>query len=230
MYLPRTIALFGTSADPPTLGHRAILAYVSQHFDHVAVWASDNPFKTHGATLAQRQRMLALLLQDGSVQDGSVQGLSVQGLPVQGLPVQDLPLLRSKVRVYPSLSHRRTLHTVEQAQERWPGAQLTLVIGSDLVTQILQWYQAETLLSSVSLLVIQRPQAPLQGSALERLRQRTTVTLADFMGPPVSSTAYREQGLITALSPAVCDYIHSHQLYARVSPCQNPSLTSRPKP
>jgi nicotinate-nucleotide adenylyltransferase len=46
-----SIALFGTSADPPTAGHQAILVWLANHFDQVAVWASDNPFKSHQTLL-----------------------------------------------------------------------------------------------------------------------------------------------------------------------------------
>lgn len=45
------IALFGTSADPPTRGHGKILTWLAQHYDQVAVWAADNPFKQHQASL-----------------------------------------------------------------------------------------------------------------------------------------------------------------------------------
>ena len=48
------IALLGTSADPPTLGHQALLEGLLQHFGQVATWASDNPMKRHGAALDQR--------------------------------------------------------------------------------------------------------------------------------------------------------------------------------
>ena len=39
------IALFGTSADPPTAAHQTILQCLADHYDQVAVWASDNPLK-----------------------------------------------------------------------------------------------------------------------------------------------------------------------------------------
>jgi nicotinate-nucleotide adenylyltransferase len=58
------IALFGTSADPPTSAHQAILNWLSYHYDHVAVWASDNPFKTHQTPLEHRSTMLRLLIED----------------------------------------------------------------------------------------------------------------------------------------------------------------------
>ncbi len=57
------IALFGTSADPPTRGHQALLEGLLQHFPRVATWASDNPMKQHGAPLAQRAALLGALVQ-----------------------------------------------------------------------------------------------------------------------------------------------------------------------
>ena len=42
-----SIALFGTSADPPTLGHEALLSELTKIFPKVITWASDNPEKKH---------------------------------------------------------------------------------------------------------------------------------------------------------------------------------------
>ena len=56
------IALFGTSADPPTAAHQTILQWLSDHYDQVAVWASDNPFKENQTPLSHRMTMLALLI------------------------------------------------------------------------------------------------------------------------------------------------------------------------
>jgi len=196
-----SLALFGTSADPPTCGHGQVLTYLSQNFDQVALWASDNPFKSHGATLDQRQQMLRLLL-------------------------ADFGPMGHRVQVYPQLSHRRTLHTLEVARQRWPWADFTLVIGSDLVPQLPQWYQVQALLAQLKLLVITRPNAPLDPAAIALLQAQTPVTIAPFQGPPVSSSAVRERGDTTALSPSVHRYIQSHRLYPRVPPC--PTLPAVP--
>ncbi|MDE5114158.1 MAG: adenylyltransferase/cytidyltransferase family protein, partial [Trichodesmium sp. St15_bin1_1] len=53
------IALFGTSADPPTVGHKMIIEWLSQNFDKAVVWVSDNPFKYHETSLEQRAIMLS---------------------------------------------------------------------------------------------------------------------------------------------------------------------------
>lgn len=184
------IALFGTSADPPTAGHQAILEWLSYHFDQVAVWAADNPFKTHRTALQHREVMLRLLI------DGI-----------------DSP--RRNVALYPELSHSKTLTTVEQAQQRWSKGNLTLVIGSDLISKIFQWYRIDELLAQVYLLVIPRPGYPLAEPDLDQLKQRSKgVGIADLTGPAVSSTAYREQGNPEELPPPIATYIHQEGLYA----------------
>ncbi len=57
-----TLALFGTSADPPTRGHQALLEGLLQLYPTVATWASDNPLKQHGAPLEQRAALLGQLV------------------------------------------------------------------------------------------------------------------------------------------------------------------------
>jgi nicotinate-nucleotide adenylyltransferase len=182
-----TIALFGTSADPPTAGHQAILTGLAQQFDEVAVWASDNPFKSHQTPLEHRERMLQLL-------------------------IDELP--QRNVHLYEELSHPRALITVDRARMHWVNAELTLVVGADLVTQLPRWYQVEDLLHQVNLLVVPRPGYDLSETALLPLRQMgATVAIADLSAPAVSSTAYRECSDLEVVPPPVQAYIHQEQLY-----------------
>ena len=58
-----SIALLGTSADPPTLGHQALLEGLLGEFQRVVTWASDNPSKRHGAELKQRSDLLGCVVQ-----------------------------------------------------------------------------------------------------------------------------------------------------------------------
>jgi nicotinate-nucleotide adenylyltransferase len=183
------LALFGTSADPPTTGHLAVLRWLTQHFDHVAVWASDNPFKAHPAALAHRTAMLRLL-------------------------IAELQLSSDQIQVYPDLSYSRTLITIEQAQKRWLGAELTLVVGADLAGQLPRWFRAAELLQKVKLLVVPRPGYPVVPEDLDRLRHLgATVTIADLDPPAVSSTQYREQGRPDSITPVIQAYIDREQLY-----------------
>lgn len=199
------IALFGTSADPPTAGHQAILHWLSQHFDWVAVWAANNPFKSHQTPLEHRSRMLELL-------------------------IGEITPPQQNIQLYPELSSPRTLETVEKARAMWGLApEFTLVVGSDLVSRqangssqtqysglaIQSWYRVEDLLQRVQLLVVPRPGYPVEEIGLEQLRQLgATVTIADLSAPAVSSTAYREKGDTEALTTTVEEYIHREHLYA----------------
>jgi nicotinate-nucleotide adenylyltransferase len=201
------IALFGTSADPPTAGHRAILVWLSQHFDLVAVWASDNPFKSHASPLEHRTKMLGLL-------------------------IEEIAAPQHNISLYPELSHPRTLVTLERAKEIWADGDFTLAIGSDLVCgssgdnsgdtealdrkglAIMSWYRVEDLLRQVKLLVVPRPGYALSDKDLDDLRGLgTEVAIADFNAPAVSSTAYREKGDTTSLTPPIEAYIHQEHLY-----------------
>lgn len=185
-----SIALFGTSADPPTTAHQEILVWLSHHFDQVAVWASNNPFKSHQTSLLHRTTMLQLM-------------------------VNDINPVRHNIHVYPELSSPRALVTVKQARQRWQGATFTLVVGSDLVTQLPRWYRVESLLRQVKLLVVPRPGYCLNESDLEPLRQMgATVAIADLTGLPVSSTAFRDAGDTDILTPPIEAYIHQKCLYA----------------
>jgi nicotinate-nucleotide adenylyltransferase len=196
------IALFGTSADPPTLGHQVILAWLADHFDWVAVWAADNPFKGQQTPLHHRVRML-------------------------GLMIDNLDAPRQNLRLYSELGQPRTFHTLQIAKTYWRNARFTLVIGSDLMAQLPNWYRADDLLQDVDLLIVPRPGYSLSEAALEALRQRgVRVAIADLMGPATSSTAFREQGESTGLTPPIEDYIHREHLYA----CQEAPLKKQPIP
>ena len=59
-----SIALFGTSADPPTLGHQALLRELTKIFPKVITWASDNPDKSHQIPLIKRTQLLRILVKN----------------------------------------------------------------------------------------------------------------------------------------------------------------------
>ena len=194
----KRVALFGTSADPPTAGHQAILKWLSERYDWVAVWAADNPFKFHQTSLEHRGAMLQLL-------------------------IEDIDAARRNISFHPEFSSKRTLETVQKAKYWGADAIFMLVIGSDLVSQLPRWYQVEALLQQVQLLVVPRPGYAIEADSLERLRQLgAEVAIADFTGLDVSSTAYRQHGDTQALIPPIEAYIQQEHLYE----CQNAVKTS----
>jgi len=184
------IALFGTSADPPTAGHQQILRWLSERYDWVAVWAADNPFKSHQTLLEHRAAMLRLLIAD-----------------------MDAP--QHNVAVTQDLSSWRTLETVEKAKQHWgENAEYTLVIGSDLINQLPRWYRIEDLLHQVQLLIVPRPGYAIEESSVETIAKLGgKIAIATLTGLDVSSTAYREHGDTEALIAPIVAYIHQQHLY-----------------
>jgi nicotinate-nucleotide adenylyltransferase len=184
------IALFGTSADPPHRGQAAVIDWLATEFDHVAVWTSNNPFKEHQTPLHNRFHMLELM-------------------------IEELNAPPDVVQIHPELSHMRTMICIERAQQKWPEAELFLVIGSDLVRQIPSWYRAEDIFASVNLLVVPRPGYDISEAALQYLRQRTRVEVAHMPDSvDVSSSHYRHEEDDMDLTPAIQAYISENQLYS----------------
>ncbi|MCE2839621.1 MAG: nicotinate-nucleotide adenylyltransferase [Cyanobium sp. 49614_E6] len=138
------IALLGTSADPPTCGHRALLEGLLTLYPLVATWASDNPLKQHGAPLEIRVQLLAALV---------------------------AAIANPRLSLEQQLSSPWSIETLERAAQRWPDHELVFVVGSDLLPQIPHWRQADQLLANVRLAVAPRQGWPLQQLDLERLRQ-----------------------------------------------------------
>lgn len=193
---PPQIALFGTSADPPTLGHQAILQWLGERFDRVAVWASDNPFKQHHASLCHRSTMLRLA-------------------------VDDLGFPADRLGVWQDLSDRHSWETLQRAKHHWgETACFTLVIGGDLVGQVHRWYRSEDLLPAVDWLIMPRSGYPFHSADLDGLSQRHAPwrIAENFTPPAISSSAYRDGGDPGLLIPSVVQYIHTHHLYPWSTP------------
>jgi nicotinate-nucleotide adenylyltransferase len=195
------IALFGTSADPPTIAHQEIIGWLASQFDEVAVWAADNPFKVHGADLEQRSQMLELLISELQ------------------------PSISQHIQVNPCLSSQRTIETLDRAKEIWHHANFTLVVGADLVAQLPQWYRVGELLAQVKLLIVPRTGNEIAQASLKILAELgAQISIAPLATPVISSTIVRTNRSqivsnlspsesISGLTPAVTRYIQQQELY-----------------
>ena len=160
-----TYALFGTSADPPTQGHRALLEGLLARYPQVATWASDNPLKQHGAPLAARSALLEALV-------------AAIGDP--------------RLQVVPELSSPWTVETLARARQRWPAAEPVFVVGSDLLPQIPRWRQAEIWLPGCRLAVVPRRGWPVLPEHLGALEQSgAQLELLPLEIPASASSALR---------------------------------------
>ena len=183
----QTIALFGTSADPPSTGHRALLEGLLDHYPQVVTWASSNPFKQHGAPLGLRAALLQALVEH---------------------------LANPRLRLEQQLSSPRAIESLAQAQQLWPGADPVFVVGSDLVTQIPRWYQAQQLLGQCRLAVVPRQGWPLQEADLDQLRQLGgRIELLPLEIPASASSQIRHHPSPELVPPALWPELMKHNLY-----------------
>ena len=186
------LALFGTSADPPTAGHRALLQGLARTYGQVATWASDNPFKQHGASLQQRAALLQRLVDD---------------------------LADPRIALHQELSSPRALTTLERAAALWPDRELVFVVGGDLAPQVPRWYRATELLQRCRLAVVPRQGVPLQPDALDSLRQLGgRPELLELPVPGTASSAVRAQPDPQQLPAAVWEELVKHNLYGLGQP------------
>lgn len=192
------VALFGTSADPPTVGHQTILRWLAQHYDRVVVWASDNPFKEHQTPLEDRNTMLHLA-------------------------IADIKLPSNKINLHPELSDRYTLITVNKAKEKWgKETEFSLVIGSDILSQITSWYQIEKLLTKVEVLIVPRLGYSIKEQDLTSLAEAGgKFAITTLNAPQVSSSSYRLQKDQSLITPSVRDYIYQQNLYNVTNKVEN---------
>ena len=193
-----TLALLGTSADPPTEGHRALLAGLAEHYGQVVTWASDNPLKQHGAPLAVRAQLLEALVQD---------------------------LADPRIRHRQALSSPRAIDTVTRAAELWPGHALVFVVGGDLAAQVPSWYRAAELLQRCRLAVVPRQGFPLDPKALATIEALGgQIELVHLPVPATASSAIRRHPSPEQVPAALWAELVKHNLYGLG---QEPSRTPR---
>ena len=162
-----SIALFGTSADPPTLGHQALLRELTKIFPKVITWASDNPDKNHQIPLIKRTQLLRILVKKIS---------------------------HPKLELVQELSSPRTINTLKKALQLWPEANFSFVIGSDLAVQIPKWLNAKSILNQAKIAIAIRDGWPINDKQLEEIKNLGgEIELLPFNIPGSSSTKFRER-------------------------------------
>ena len=162
-----SIALFGTSADPPTLGHEALLSELAKFFPKVITWASDNPDKKHQIPLLKRTQLLRIL--------------------VKNISHPNLELVQE-------LSSPRTIHTLKKAFKLWPKSSFNFVIGSDLASQVPKWLNAKSILNKASIAIVMRDGWPISENQLEEIKKLGgKIDLLPFNIPESSSSKFREK-------------------------------------
>ena len=123
-------------------------------------------------------------------------------------------LANPRLRLEQQLSSPRAIETLARAQALWPGAEPVFVVGSDLVTQIPRWYQAQQLLGQCRLAVVPRQGWALQEADLDHLRQLgARVELLPLAVPASASSQIRHHPSPELVPPALWPELVKHKLY-----------------
>ena len=182
-----SIALFGTSADPPTLGHEALLSELTKIFPKVITWASDNPDKRHQIPLFKRTQLLRILVKKIS---------------------------HPKLKLVQELSSPRTIHTLKKAFQLWPEANFSFVIGSDLTIQVPKWLNAKSILNKVTIAIAMRDGWPISDQELEEIKKLGgEIDLLPFHIPESSSSKFRERPQASLVPQELVPFLLEENLY-----------------
>ncbi|WP_320663836.1 nicotinate-nucleotide adenylyltransferase [Prochlorococcus sp. MIT 1223] len=182
-----SIALFGTSADPPTCGHEALLKGLLNIFPKVVTWASDNPLKNHSIPLQKRYELLKLLVED---------------------------IQNPHLEINQKLSSPWTIKTLEKANELWPSSNMIFIIGSDLMEQLPSWLRVKDVLNKARIGVAKREGWPIQENQLQTIKGLGgVIDLLPLDIPDSSSSTFRKRFKLAQIPKVILPLLMNQNLY-----------------
>jgi nicotinate-nucleotide adenylyltransferase len=187
------IGIYSGTFDPVHAGHIAFAAAALHtcQLDEVVFLPEKRPRgKQNVTTLAHRKVLLEKAIEH-----------------TPGLRVVELPS--------DQFTPKQTLRELRQILSN---ADLTLLIGSDVVNHLFEWPDIDILLSDVSLAIGIRA-GDTQENVARVLQAATLPSSSTFIHTPLSSAAssHIRNGDATHLTPSVIEYIDTHTLYPQIS-------------
>ena len=181
------IALFGTSADPPTNGHKKILEELSNLYSYVITYASDNPQKKHNENIFFRKLLLETLIKD---------------------------INNPKIIFNQKISSPWAIQSIEKCKEIYSSNKLDFVIGSDLITEIFTWKNFDKIIHEVKLLIIKREGYPIEPNSLKMLETNKVIfEISSLNIPNISSSMVRLNNNYSDLPKSLIDIVKKNNLY-----------------
>ncbi len=182
------IALFGTSADPPTLGHEIIIKALAGRYSLVITYASNNPSKQHQENLFNRSLLLKTLIND----------------------VND-----SRVIYDEEISSQWAIKTIKICKEKYQIKKLDFVIGSDLLEEMFMWKNINEILNQAKLFIIPREDFPIEMKHLESINKLKGIfEIASFKIPKISSSMIRTNLNYSYLPKSLISIVKTKNLYS----------------
>jgi len=183
----KSIALFGTSADPPTIGHKKILEELSKIYAFTISYVSNNPKKKHIEDISIRSHLLKTLIDD---------------------------LDNPKILFNQKISSQWAVESIKKCKEIYKFNNLDFVIGSDLIKDIFYWKNFDKITDEVSFLVILREGYPVESNTLKMLETyKVKFKISTIKIPNISSSKLRSNFNYSNLPTSLIDIVKKNNLY-----------------
>jgi nicotinate-nucleotide adenylyltransferase len=185
--MKKSIALFGTSADPPTIGHKKILEELSKIYTFTIGYVSNNPKKSHKEDISIRSQLLKTLIED-----------------------LDNPKILFNQRV----SSQWTIESINECKKIYEFNNLDFVIGSDLIKDIFYWKNFDKIIKEVSFFIIIREGYPIESDTLKMLKTyKVKFKISTIKIPNISSSKFRLNFNYSNLPTSLIDIVKKNNLY-----------------
>ena len=188
--MEKSIALFGTSADPPTIGHKKILEELSKIYAFTISYVSNNPQKKHIEDISIRSHLLKTLIDD---------------------------LDNPKILFNQKISSQWAVESIKKCKEIYKFNNLDFVIGSDLIKDIFYWKNFDKIILEVSFFIILREGYPVESNTLKMLETyRVKFKISTIKTPNISSSKFRLNFNSSNLPSSLIDIVKKNNLYESI--------------
>ena len=188
--MEKSIALFGTSADPPTIGHKKILEELSKIYAFTISYVSNNPQKKHIEDISIRSHLLKTLIDD---------------------------LNNPKILFNQKISSQWAVESIKKCKEIYKFNNLDFVIGSDLIKDIFYWKNFDKIILEVSFFIILREGYPVESNTLKMLETyRVKFKISTIKTPNISSSRFRLNFNYSNLPSSLIDIVKKNNLYESI--------------
>ena len=188
--MEKSLALFGTSADPPTIGHKKILEELSKIYAFTISYVSNNPQKKHIEDISIRSHLLKTLIDD---------------------------LDNPKILFNQKISSQWAVESIKKCKEIYKFNNLDFVIGSDLIKDIFCWKNFEKIIKEVSFFIILREGYPIESNTLKMLETyRVKFKISTIKTPNISSSKFRLNFNCSNLPSSLIDIVKKNNLYESI--------------
>jgi len=185
--MEKSIALFGTSADPPTIGHKKILEELSKIYTFTISYVSNNPNKKHKEDISIRSYLLKTLIED---------------------------LDNPKILFNQSVSSQWAVESIKKCKKIYEFNNLDFVIGSDLIKDIFYWKNFDKIIKEVSFFIILREGYPVESNTLKMLETyNVKFRISTIKIPNISSSKFRLNFNYSNLPTSLIDFVKKNNLY-----------------